>query len=154
MRSDSFALSPGLGTRERSERCSSDARSWILGLPVLTADYDFWAAPADVARFNQLASPFGLIPSRTPEEVRRTGRYVLENDEHVDVLATAAITAATGARLIFDDLWSRRALVELEPGVQVALPSLDDLIATKQIKPRAKDPEDVVLLETLRRRQT
>ncbi len=125
----------------------------VLGLPVLTADYDFWAAPADVAALNELASPFGLIPSRTPEEVRRTGRYVLENDEHVDVLAAAAITTATGTRLVFDDLWSRRAQIELESGVEVALPNLDDLIATKQIKPRAKDLEDVALLETLRRRQ-
>jgi hypothetical protein len=126
----------------------------ILGLPVLTADYDFWAAPTDLAALNELASPFGLIPSRTPEEVRKIGRYVLENDEHVDVLATASISTATGTRLVFEDLWSRRALIELEPGVEVALPSLDDLIATKQIKPRAKDLEDVALLETLRRRQT
>jgi hypothetical protein len=124
----------------------------ILGLPVLTADYDFWAAPTDVAALNELASAFGLAPTRTADEVRRSGRYALENDEHVDVLATAAITTAAGARLVFDDLWSRRALIALEPGVEVALPSLEDLIATKQIKPRAKDLDDIALLQSLKAR--
>ena len=124
----------------------------ILGLPVLTADYDFWIHSADVAAFNALALPFGLVPTRTPQEARASGRYVLENDEHVDVLTAQAVPIATGARLVFDEVWERRASAELVPGIMVSLPCLDDLISTKRMKPRAKDLEDIVLLESLRTR--
>ena len=63
----------------------------LLGLPVLTADYDFWLAVDDIALFNATLEPFDLHPSRAPEDARRRGRYVLENDEHVDVLVARSI---------------------------------------------------------------
>ena len=50
----------------------------VLGLPVLTADYDFWIHIDDIERFNEAAVSFGLIATCTPEEARRGGRYVLE----------------------------------------------------------------------------
>jgi hypothetical protein len=64
-----------------------------LGIPVLTADYDFWVHPEDVATINPAAEPFGLVPTRTPEQARQAGRYSLENDEHVDVIATKRFAA-------------------------------------------------------------
>ena len=47
----------------------------LLGLPVLTADYDFWVAIDDIARFNEAGAPFGLAPTRSVDEARRAGRY-------------------------------------------------------------------------------
>ena len=35
----------------------------ILGLPVLTADYDFWIAIDDIETFNRAAEAFELHPS-------------------------------------------------------------------------------------------
>lgn len=58
----------------------------LLGLPVLTAGYAFWIAIDDIERFNAVAAAFNLHPSVGPEDARRRGRYVLENDGHVDVL--------------------------------------------------------------------
>jgi hypothetical protein len=63
-----------------------------LGLPVLTADYDFWLHPEDIGPFNAAVLPFGLVPSHTPDEARNRGRYVLENDEHVDVIVGRSVT--------------------------------------------------------------
>lgn len=60
------------------------------------------------------------MPTRSPEEAGRAGRYVLENDEHVDVLVARSV------------------------------PIVDDLILTKQIQPRPKDLEDIRLLNALR----
>ena len=34
----------------------------LLGLPVLTADYDFWIGSEDIAMFNAACAPFGLNP--------------------------------------------------------------------------------------------
>src|SRR5216110_837142 len=56
-----------------------------LGLPLLTRDYDFWIHGDDVAVFNAAVSGFDLFPSLSPEEARARGRYVLVNDEKVDV---------------------------------------------------------------------
>jgi len=122
----------------------------LLGLPVLTADYDYWIAIDDIARFNTACAPFHLIPTRTPDEARQAGRYVLENDEHVDVLVARSVTTVDGHLLQFDALWDRHRSIDLESGVLVAIPSLDDLILTKQIQPRPKDLEDIRLLRALR----
>jgi hypothetical protein len=121
----------------------------LLGLPVLTADYDFWIAMDDIERFNGVASAFDLHPTRTAEEARRHGRYVLENDEHIDVLVARSVPTADGETAEFERLWERRQRIELA-GVPVSLPALDGLILTKRIRSRPKDLEDIRLLRILR----
>jgi hypothetical protein len=122
----------------------------VLGLPVLTADYDFWIHIDDIEALNTAAEPFGLYPSKPPEEARSTGRYVLENDERVDVLVARSVPTTGGIRVAFEDLWPRRQEVELRDGVAAALPSIDDLILTKQFGARPKDLEDIRPLRNLR----
>jgi hypothetical protein len=121
-----------------------------LGLPVLTADYDFWVHPEDIALFNAAASPFGLVPSHTPDEARGRGRYVLENDEHVDIIVARFVTTVDGQKVLLEDLWVRRVAVPLSPGVSIAMPCLDDLLTTKRFAARTKDLEDIRLLLALR----
>lgn len=121
----------------------------VLGLPVLTADYDFWIHIDDIAAFNALAAPFDLVPTRTPEEARQRGRYVLENGERVDVLVAKAVPTVDGIRVPFEDLWSRRRAVPLGPTVSVAIPAIPDLILTKRFAGRPKDAEDIRLLHQL-----
>lgn len=122
----------------------------MLGLPVLTADYDFWLHIDDVAAFNQAVAGFGLVPSRTPDEARRFGRYVLENDERVDVLVARTVPTVDHERVVFEEVWLRRRELELRPGLGVSLPSIDDLISTKRFGARPKDIEDIRLLQLLR----
>lgn len=121
----------------------------LLGLPVLTADYDFWIAIDDIEAFNAAAAAFDLRPSHTTEEARRRGRYVLENDEHVDVLVGRSVTTVEGLIVEFEGLWPRKQTIALDD-VSVYVPSLDDLILTKQVAARAKDLEDIRLLRILR----
>ena len=125
-----------------------------LGLPVLTADYDFWLHIDDISAFNAAVEGQGLFPTRTAEEARGRGRYVLENDERVDVLVARHVPTADGVRVAFDDLWSRRRTLQVAPGVTVAVPEIDDLILTKRFGRRPKDLEDIRLLEALRKRQS
>lgn len=122
----------------------------VLGLPVLTADYDFWLHIEDVERFNAAAAEFDLSPTHAPDEARRRGRYVLENDERVDVLIARDAPTVDGQTVIFDAVWSRRQTAVLSPGRLVTLPSIDDLILTKRFAARPKDLEDIRLLEILR----
>lgn len=125
-----------------------------LGIPLLTADYDFWIHIDDIATFNAAVEPQGLLPTRTPDEARGKGRYALENDERVDVLVARSVPTVDGVRVAFEDVWQRRRTLELAAGVAVAVPTLDDLILTKRFGGRPKDVEDIRLLEALRREDT
>jgi hypothetical protein len=122
----------------------------IMGLPVLTADYDFWIDIDDAGKLNAAVDPMGFVPTHSPDEARARGRYALQNDEHVDVLVARAVSTVDGVRVTFDDVWSRRRTVTLSPTAVVSVPSLDDLISTKRFAARPKDLEDIRLLESLR----
>jgi hypothetical protein len=121
----------------------------LLGLPVLTADYDFWVAIEDVPLLNGVAAEYDLRPTRTPEEARRHGRYALENDEHIDVLVARSVPTVDGVDVEFETLWQRRQTIPLADA-EVYLPAIDDLILTKQFGTRAKDLEDIRLLRILK----
>ncbi|MDZ4804809.1 MAG: DUF6036 family nucleotidyltransferase [Candidatus Eisenbacteria bacterium] len=123
----------------------------FLGLPVMTADYDFWLHIDDMEIFNAALEPFDLHPSRTPEEARRKGRYVLCNDEHVDVLVARAVPTIDGINVAMEDVWSRRQSVVYSSSIEIAVPSIDDLILTKKFSARPKDMQDIRLLESLRK---
>ena len=79
----------------------------------------------------------------------RIGRYVLENDEHVDVLVARSLSTLDGCVVEFESLWKRRRAVSIAD-VEVYLPALDDLILTKQVAARPKDVEDIRLLRILK----
>src|SRR5438034_10536645 len=79
----------------------------LLGLPVLTADYDFWLAMDDIALFNDAVARCDLHPTVEPDIARQCGRYTIENDEHVDVLVARAVTTLVGVPVAFDDVWVR-----------------------------------------------
>lgn len=122
-----------------------------LGLPVLTADYDLWLHGDDVETLNRALGALDLEPNRSPEAARKAGRYVLENDEHVDVLVARRISTKEGAPVHFEDVWSRREELFFEPGIAIAVPTIDDLILTKRVAMRDKDVADIRLLEALKR---
>ena len=123
----------------------------VLGLPVLTADYDFWLHIDDIEQLNTVAARFNLVPTRSAAEARRHGRYVLENDEHIHALVASAVPTVDGQDVAFDDVWTRRQTRQLDSATGVLLPSLDDLILTKRFGARPRDVEDVRLLQILKR---
>lgn len=125
----------------------------VLGAPLLTADYDFWIHRDDIESFNALAEPFGLFPNHEPDAARKRGRYVLENDDHVDVLVAKAVSFIlddSSHQILFDDAWANKIIVKLTENTQAALPSIDDLIKTKRFALRPKDIEDIAFLNTLK----
>ena len=123
-----------------------------LGLPVLTADYDFWLHTDDLEAFNAALAPLGMLPNRSPAEARSLGRYVLENGEHIAVIVARELRALSGETLEFEQAWQRKQSLEISDSIQVAMPGLDDLV-TKRVAMRPKDQEDIRLLEALRTRQ-
>ena len=121
-----------------------------IGIPVLTADYDLWVHRDDAEALNAALERLGLIPSHSVDAARARGRYVLENGEHVDVLVARASQTKLGEMLAFDDVWARRRELVYAPGIRIAVPTIDDLIKTKQWALRDKDVADIRLLEAKR----
>ena len=121
-----------------------------LGLPVLTADYDLWVHIDDIEALNRSLEPLALFPSHPPEQARARGRYVLENDEHVDVLVARASSTKDGEVVAFDTVWGRRQSLPYKDAVVVAVPAIEDLIRTKRWSMRPRDVTDIELLEGLR----
>ena len=127
MRATDFDEIAFLSSRSRQRRTRSLIGRRVLvllGLPVLTADYDFWIGIDDISRFNDAVAPFGLQPNRYQEDAGRTGRYALENDEHVDVLVARSVPTSDGAVVLFETLWQRRRALALEPDVLVQVPTI------------------------------
>ena len=124
-----------------------------LGAALLTADYDLWVHIDDIELLNTLAAEHDLVPTHDPRTARTRGRYVLENDERVDVIVARTVSTSDG-KIRFDDLWSDRQYVELDEGIEACLPSLEGLILTKRIASRPKDIEDIRFLELLLARET
>jgi hypothetical protein len=122
-----------------------------LGIPVLTADYDLWLHPDDIEALNRALAPLDLFPNHPPAEARARGRYVLENDEHVDVLVARASSTKDGEIVAFDIVWARRQSVPFKGTIRVAVPAVEDLIRTKRWSMRPRDVTDIELLEGLRR---
>ena len=121
-----------------------------LGMPVMTSDYDFWIAGDDIDVFNAALRPFDMVPTRSVVDARAHGRYVLENDEHVDVLVARAVGTTDGTMVQFDDVWNRRVQPTIGDGVTVAMPCVEDLILTKRFGARPRDADDIRWLERLR----
>ncbi len=123
----------------------------VLGLPVMTADYDLWVHIDDIEKLNAALARLDHHPNATPAEARARGRYVIENGEHIDVMVARAHTTADGDTVTFDEVWSRKVSVPIRGAVRVDIPKLEDLIRTKRWAMRAKDVADIQMLEALRR---
>jgi hypothetical protein len=122
-----------------------------LGLPMLTADYDVWIHTDDIERLNAAMAPLDFVPTRSPEEARSRGRYVLEDGDHIDVMVARSQAAPDGEHLAFDDAWSRRQPLAVSTSSKIHLPHLEDLISTKRWGGRPRDLMDIEALEALRR---
>ena len=66
------------------------------------------------------------------------------------MLIARSVFTIDGTKVLFEDVWGRRRLIEVTPNVHAAIPSLDDLILTKRFGARPKDAEDIRMLEALR----
>lgn len=116
----------------------------------MTADYDLWIHFDDVEKLNAGFGALDLHPNRSPQEARARGRYVIENGERIDVMLARAASTPDGVSLRFEDAWVRRVTVRAG-GVDVYLPSIDDLITTKRWAGRDRDLVDIKFLLGLKR---
>jgi hypothetical protein len=120
------------------------------GYPRATMDIDIWVMPSpqNAESVLQALRRFGTpLHNLTKED--------LENDETIFQIGVAPrridiITAASG--LEFEKTYARSLIVNIE-GIEVHIPSLEDLIANKRATGRTKDLADAEALESLKNSQ-
>lgn len=126
-----------------------------LGIPVMTADYDYWIHIDDIEMFNGAFEPLGFVPNRTPEEARARGRYVLEGGEQIEVLVARSATSPEGHTVGFDDAWARsvssgprRVVIDPE-ALAAARASRFRLVSAEEIREALETPLSEAELERI-----
>ena len=118
------------------------------GYPRATMDIDIWVMPSaeNAAAILRALNRFGAPTNNlTPDDLQRDGTIfqIGVAPRRIDL-----ITAASG--LQFLETFERSLSVNLE-GIEVHIPSVDDLIRNKRASGRTKDIADAEALESLKR---
>jgi predicted nucleotidyltransferase len=119
----------------------------VYGYPRATMDIDFWVlrSPRNAAAVLRAIRRFGApLLQLTREDLLRDGTVfqIGVAPRRIDIL-----TAVSG--LQFEETFDRAISIRIE-GIEVHVPSMDDLIRNKRASGRTKDLADVEALESLR----
>ncbi len=123
------------------------------GGPVQTMDYDIYIDNREdnINLLLKIAKGFELYPNLPKEKIKKHFKFRLENDVAIDVFCAKHFSIGKGKKASFSDLYDRRSVAKGETGLEINLPSIDDLIALKKLASRPKDIEDVKYLEGLKK---
>ncbi|MDI6735368.1 MAG: hypothetical protein QME42_04095 [bacterium] len=125
------------------------------GIPVATIDYDLYidGETENTKRFLEIAEEFDFFPSRPLEKMKEHFMFKLENDITIDVFRCKKIINQEGEIISFEEIYkNRRTPKDEKTGVEINLPSIDDLIKLKKTD-RYKDSVDVQFLEKFKEMQ-
>jgi hypothetical protein len=117
------------------------------GYPRATMDIDIWVMPSaeNAKAVMRALSRFGApLLNLAKEDLQKAGTVfqIGVAPRRIDI-----ITAASG--LQFEETFERSLAVDIE-GIQVRVPTIDDLIRNKRATGRTKDLADAEALETVR----
>lgn len=124
------------------------------GGPVQTMDYDIYIDGSDenTDRFLDIAMEFGLTPSIPKTELKKTFKFRLENDFTIDVFRAKSLASAKTGKILFEDIFNRKIVAKDRSGLEINLPSLDDLILLKKVRSSPKDLIDIEYLKELKKK--
>lgn len=117
------------------------------GYPRATMDIDIWVMPSPdnadgvLRALRRFGAPLNNV-NRSDFEKEGTVFQIGVAPRRIDIITTAS-------GLQFDSTFRRSSVVELE-GIQVRIPSVDDLIVNKRASGRTKDLADAEALEELK----
>ncbi len=118
------------------------------GYPRATMDIDIWVMPspqnadAVMRALNRFGAP---LHNLTREDLQKDGIIfqIGVAPRRIDI-----ITSASGLR--FEDVYGQALIVNIE-GIELHIPSIDDLIRNKRASGRTKDLSDAEALESLKK---
>jgi len=122
------------------------------GGPVQSMDYDLYvdSAPENIELLIQIAKKIGLSPSIKPDKMATAPLFKLENDYTIDIFKAKYIAIEPGKKLSFAEMYERKTVLKGESGLEINLPSIDDLIQLKRMRNLPKDQLDIKYLKALK----
>ena len=125
------------------------------GGPVQSMDYDIYidGSEENTSKLLAIASGFGLYPSIPKKEISKAFKFKLENDILVDVFRAKAFSSPKTGKITFAEIYKRKVLAKDLSGLEINLPSLDDLISLKKLRSSPKDLLDIQYLEEIKKKQ-
>jgi len=122
------------------------------GGPVTTMDYDIYVDKAEenIALLLKIAKEFDLYPNLSKEKIQTHFKFKLENDFAIDVFCAKYFSSGKGKKLSFEELYTRKKIAKGKTGLKINLPSINDLIALKNLRSLPKDQEDIKYLEAIK----
>ena len=117
----------------------------LHGIPRVTVDIDILIEPTldNCQRALKAFEEAGLkrAGKMSPDVVLQATMGTVLGDVNVDIFAGARISD-------FKDMWERRAIKQVR-GIEINVLSIEDLIETKKHTDRARDKEDIEVLEKI-----
>ncbi len=123
------------------------------GASLFSFDYDFWIHSDDRDKTYLIIYSFGLESKYKPNENQPIDIFTDDEGNKVDVFFVKTMKNENkGLNLLFDDVYNRSIInKDNKSTFFVRIPSIDDLIALKQIGDiKPKDEEDVEYLNIIR----
>lgn len=125
------------------------------GGPVQSMDYDVYidGSEENTSKLLNIAKRFHLCPNLSKDKIRTHFKFKLENSFIVDVFRARFLSIGKGKKISFNEMHERKNILKGESGLELNLPSIDDLIALKKLRSSPKDLEDIKYLQAIKKKR-
>ncbi|MFA4967427.1 MAG: hypothetical protein WC624_04335 [Candidatus Margulisiibacteriota bacterium] len=122
------------------------------GGPVQSMDYDIFidGSEDNTKVLLSIAEKYDLIPNLAKDKIKSHFKFRLENDFIVDVFRARSLSLGKGKKITFEDIYSRRNVLKGASGLELNLPSIEDLISLKKLRSSPKDLLDIQYLQAIK----
>lgn len=122
------------------------------GGPVQSMDYDLYidGSEENTNKLLAIAENYNLYPNLSKSKLKSHFKFRLENDFVVDVFRAKSLSIGKGRKITFEEIFSRKKVMQGQAGLELNLPSIDDLILLKKLRSSPKDLQDILYLEALK----
>jgi len=126
------------------------------GGPVQSMDYDIYIEGSEdnTNKLLKIAEDFRLQPSAPKKDITKLPKFKLENDMVIDVFRAKSLSSLKTGKISFADIYQRKVVATDISGLEINLPSLDDLISLKKLRSSPKDLLDIEYLQEIKKKQT
>jgi len=123
------------------------------GGPVQSMDYDIYVdgSPENTDKLLAIAQKYELYPSIPKEKLHENFKFRLENDIAVDIFRAKSFSSGKGKKITFQEIYERKNTLKDFSGLEINVPSIDDLIALKRLRSSPKDLNDIKYLQAIKK---
>jgi hypothetical protein len=124
------------------------------GGPVQSMDYDIYidGSEGNTQLLINIAKKIALCPTIPLDKMKSHFKFRLENDFALDVFRAKFLSSGKGKKISFEDIYKRRNVLKGETGLEINVPSIDDLIELKKLRSLPKDLEDIKYLQAIKKK--